>query len=217
MKNKSAPVAVVLKRLRWKYGGRQAYSGSAKTVFECLIGTMLSHRTRDERTALAAEKLFKKFGSPEKLAKARVAEITRLIKPVGFYRVKAKRVKQVARILVEKHGGRVPDSMTELLALPGVGRKTAGCVLVYAFNKPALPVDSHVAVIARRLGWTKQKNPDKVERDLTALISKKDWVDVNNLFVLHGQQTCLTVKPRCPQCVLNDVCPSATKYYPKES
>ncbi len=217
MESKSAPVAVVLKRLRWKHGGRRAYSGSAGTAFECLIGAMLSHRTRDERTALAVERLFKKFCSPEKLAEARVAEITRLIKPVGFYRVKAKRVKQVARILVEKHGGRVPDSMKELLALPGVGRKTAGCVLVYAFNKPRIPVDTHVFRLSHRLDWSKAKTPEETEVELEQLIPKGDWIDVNNLLVLHGQNTCKPLKPSCTQCVLNDVCPSATKYCPKRS
>ena len=210
-----ARVGLVLKRLREKYGSLKAFSGSTKTPFECLFGTMLSTRTRDEQTEKAARNLFSRFNSLEKLANASLKEIRELIKPVGFYKTKARNVKKTARMLLRDYGGRIPDSMDELLKLPGVGRKVAGCVLVYAFGKPRIPVDTHVFRLSHRLGWSKAKTIEKTEVELERLISKRDWIDVNNLLVLHGQQTCKPLKPLCPQCILKNVCPSAVKYYPK--
>ena len=110
-----------------------------------------------------------------------------------------------------KNNNEVPDDMDKLLEIPGVGRKVAGCVLVYAFRKPAIPVDTHVFRLSRRLGWSNAKTPEETEQELMRLIPKRDWIDVNNLLVLHGQNTCLPRNPKCGECVLNDICPSAFK------
>jgi endonuclease-3 len=129
--------------------------------FRVLIATILSHRTKDPITALASSRLFAKYPKPSQLANADSRTIARLIKPVGFYNTKAKTVKRVARIILEKYKGRVPDQMDELLELPSVGRKTANCVLVYGFKRPAIPVDTHVHRIFNRLGVVKTKTPDE--------------------------------------------------------
>lgn len=212
---KSAPVASVLKRLRKKYGGSQAYSGTTESPFKCLIGTILSAHTKDAQTEKAADNLFAHYDTPEKLANAPLKKVRFLIKPSGFYKTKAKNIKKTAQMLLDYYNGRVPDEMNELLKLPGVGRKVAGCVLVYAFNKPQIPVDTHVFRLSHRFGWSEAKTPEKTEFELEKLIPKHDWIDVNNLLVLHGQNTCKPLKPLCLKCVLNDVCPSARKYYPK--
>lgn len=206
-----APVGIVLKRLRKVFAEKTAFSGRKMSAFQCLVGTVLSARTKDANTAKASRALFSKYSTPQKLAKAHVKAIEKLVKPAGFYKTKAKYVKRLSQMLLRDFKGKVPQTMEELMRLPGVGRKVAGCVLVYAFRKPALPVDTHVAKVSRRLGWTKQKNPFKIEKELMRLIPKKDWIDVNNLLVLHGQNTCLPRNPKCAECVLNDVCPSAFK------
>jgi len=208
---KKAKPEIVLKRLKKIFWKQSAFSGRRMSAFRCLVGTVLSARTRDENTAKAAGKLFAKYPDASSLAKAPVKTIEKLVRPVGFYRIKAKNVKKLAQMLLQDHGGKVPDSMEELMRLPGVGRKVAGCVLVYAFGKPAIPVDVHVNRLARRLGWVKTKTPEKTEVELMKLIPEKDWIDVNNLLVLHGQNVCLPRNPKCGECVLKDVCPSAFK------
>ncbi len=206
---KKADTQTVLKRLRNAFREETAFSGRAMNAFQCLVGTVLSARTRDENTEKASSQLFSKYPTPEKLSKASLKQIERLIKPAGFYRTKARYVKKLAQMLLRDYGGKVPDTMEELMKFPGVGRKVAGCVLVYAFRKPALPIDTHCHRISNRLGWVKTKTPEKTEVELMRLIPKRDWIDVNNLLVLHGQNTCLPRKPKCGECVLNDVCPSA--------
>lgn len=202
---------IVLKRLGKAYAHLEPFSARNMNAFQCLVGTVLSARTRDEQTAKASNALFKVYPTARKLANAPLKKIQKLIKPVGFYRTKSKYVKKLAQQLLRDYGGKVPNTMEELVRLPGVGRKVAGCVLVYAFKIPAIPVDSHVAVVSRRLGWTKAKDPLKVELDLMKSIPKKDWVKVNELLVLHGQKVCLTQRPKCEICPLTDVC----RYYQK--
>ena len=206
---KKAPVKTVLKLLRREFGKNTAFSGSEMSAFQCLVGTVLSARTKDANTAKASAQLFFVYPTAEKLAKAPLNRIRTLVKPAGFYKTKARYVKRLSQMLLRDYGGRVPETMEELMRFPGVGRKVAGCVLVYAFRKPAIPVDSHVAVVSRRLGWTTEKKPHKIEQDLMHLVPKRYWVDVNNLLVLHGQQICLTQKPKCGICPLTDIC----KYY----
>jgi len=176
---------------------------------QILIGTILSARTRDENTTIAVRKLFTKYKTVEQLAKANTKEIQKLIKSTGFYRVKAKRIKDVANMLIEEHAGRVPDNIDELLSLPGVGRKTANCVLVYAFNKPAVPVDTHVHRISNRLGLVETKTPEQTELELTSKIDKKYWTKINDTFVMFGQNICKPVGPLCEPCLLKRSC----KYY----
>ncbi len=175
--------------------------------FFALISTVMSHRTRDDVTYPAARKLFEKFSTPEELVQADVNEIEALIKDVGFYRVKAGRIKEISRILLEKYDARVPDDMESLLEMPGVGRKTANCVLAHAFFKDALAVDTHVHRISNRLGLVDTKVPEETETELKKIFPQRYWKHINLLLVKLGQNVCRPISPRCGTCVLNDMCP----------
>jgi endonuclease-3 len=176
--------------------------------FFALISTVMSHRTRDDVTYPAAKKLFERFSTPEEMVEANVEDIEELIRDVGFYRVKAGRIKEISRILLEDYNGKVPDDMETLLKLPGVGRKTANCVLAHAFLKEdALAVDTHVHRISNRLGRVVTKNPEETEMELKKLLPQKYWRHVNILLVKFGQNVCRPISPRCGICVLNDICP----------
>jgi endonuclease III len=178
-------------------------------AFKILIGTILSARTRDENTTKVVKKLFARFETPDDIASADIEELKKLIRSIGFYNVKAERIKQVSQIIVNKFGGRVPDDIDSLLELPGVGRKTANCVLVYAFNKPAIPVDVHVHRISNRLGLVDTKTVKQTELELNKMVDRRLWTMVNNTFVMYGQNVCLPVKPTCMICNLKGIC----KYY----
>lgn len=175
--------------------------------FFVLISTVMSHRTRDNVTYPSAKKLFEKFSTAEEMAEADVVEIEALIKDVGFYRVKTGRIKEISRILLEKYDSRVPDDMETLLELPGVGRKTANCVLAHAFLKDALAVDTHVHRISNRLGLVKTKVPEKTENELKKIFPQRYWKHINLLLVKLGQNVCRPISPRCGVCVLGDMCP----------
>jgi endonuclease-3 len=174
--------------------------------FKVLIGTILSHRTRDEKTSEATEKLFKKFRGVGDLAKAKQEDVVKEIRSVGFYNMKARRVIEVAKRIRDDYGGAVPDSMEELLTLPAVGRKTANCVLVYGFNRSAIPVDTHVHRISNRLGIAHTKDPYKTERALIGFFPKERWLDVNDLFVRFGKSICKPIGPKCSICLLSQKC-----------
>src|SRR5262245_7152938 len=165
--------------------------------FKILIATILSARSRDENTTLVIEKLFFEYKNARDLADANVDRLKEIIHSIGFYNVKALRIKRVAQLLVDKFGGKVPNTIEELMELPGVGRKTANCVLVYAFNKPAIPVDVHVHRIANRLGIVVTKNPEETEKSLMNITKKKDWLAINETFVKYGQNICLPINPTC--------------------
>ena len=177
--------------------------------FKILIGTILSARTRDENTTRVVNKLFASFRTPQDLASADIDEIKKIIHSIGFYNVKAERIKQVSQMLVAKFGGQVPSDIDSLLELPGVGRKTANCVLVYAFDKPAIPVDVHVHRISNRLGLVSTKIPEQTELELSKLVDKRLWTKVNDTFVMYGQNICLPVRPNCTVCDLKRIC----RYY----
>jgi endonuclease-3 len=177
--------------------------------FRILIGTILSQRTRDENTSRAVENLFSRYKDVWQLKDADEEEVKRLIRPSGFYNVKARNILRVAGLIAEQHHGRVPSTLEELLELPAVGRKTANCVLVYGFNQPAIPVDTHVHRISNRLGLVETKRPDQTELALTETVPKRYWLELNDLFVRFGQTVCVPVRPRCEICRLTDVC----KYY----
>jgi len=151
---------------------------SREKPFRVLISVMLSQRTRDENTLIASKKLFSRFDTAKKILNADISEVKKLIKQSGFYNVKAKRIKEVSRILLDEYDGRVPHELDKLLKLPGVGRKTANCVLVYAFRKPAIPVDTHVHRISNRLGIVKTKTPEQTEHELMRKIPKKYWIKI---------------------------------------
>lgn|SRR3989338_1251989 len=174
--------------------------------FYVLIATLLSQRTRDEITYEVAPELFKKLRNPKEFSRASEAEIIRLIKRVGFYRRKADRIKKIAGILLEKHNGKVPGKFDELTALPGVGRKTANCVLVYAFKKPSIPVDTHVHRVSNRIGLVRTKTPEETEMKLMKTIPKKHWMSINELLVKHGQTICRPVNPKCEKCPITRHC-----------
>ena len=181
----------------------------ADDPFRILIGTVLSHRTRDESTSKATERLFQVYDTPEKLADADPKKVKELIRSVGFYNMKTRNIMRVAKQVVEEFGGKVPDDLESLLTLHAVGRKTANCVLVYGFNKPAIPVDTHVHRIANRLGLVETKTPEQTEEALTKMVPKRYWLEVNELFVRFGQTTCKPIGPRCDICSLTASC----KYY----
>ncbi len=174
--------------------------------FKILIGTILSARTRDENTTKVIKKLFARFKTPSDIASADIEEIKQLIHSIGFYNVKAERIKQVSQVIVNKFGGQVPNDIESLLELPGVGRKTANCVLVYAFNKPAIPVDIHVHRISNRLGLVSTKTVKHTEIELNKIVDRRLWTKVNNTFVMYGQNVCLPVRPLCKICDLRGMC-----------
>ena len=175
--------------------------------FKILVSTILSARTRDANTRIATEKLFTKYNTPKSIAEANIGEVEELIRASGFYKVKAARIKEVSRILIQNYNSKVPDNYEELIGLPGVGSKTANCVLVYAFKIPAIPVDTHVHKISNRLGWVKTKTPNKTEEALKNSVPKALWLKLNRLFVRFGQQICVPIRPKCDICLIVDVCP----------
>jgi len=177
--------------------------------FKILIGTILSARTRDENTTKVVKKLFARFKTPEDLAAADIDEIKKIIHSIGFYNVKADRIKQVSQVLVSRFAGQVPREIDKLLELPGVGRKTANCVLVYAFDMPAIPVDVHVHRISNRLGLVDTRLPEQTELELSRVVDRRLWAKVNNMFVMYGQNICLPLKPNCKACDLKKMC----RYY----
>jgi endonuclease-3 len=177
--------------------------------FRILISTILSQRTRDENTTRASENLFSRYRTPEELARADIDAVRKLIRPAGFYNVKARNIIRVSRQLLREFGGRVPDDEEDLLRLHSVGRKTANCVLVYGFNKPAIPVDTHVHRISNRLGLADTSRPEETEAQLVKTVPRKYWLDLNDLFVRFGQTTCKPIGPLCGSCALKSEC----RYY----
>lgn len=177
--------------------------------FSILIGTILSARTKDETTTKAVKVLFAKYKNAKELANAKTKDVEKIIKSIGFYHVKSKRIIEVAKIIDSKYKGKVPDSLEKLVELPGVGRKTANCVLVYAFDKPAIPVDIHVHRISNRLGLVNTKTPEETEQELMKKIPKKFWIDINDTFVMYGQNICKPISPMCSVCKIKRDC----KYY----
>ena len=174
--------------------------------FSILIGTILSARTKDEATTKAVKELFSKYRNPKELAAAKIKDIEKIIKSIGFFHVKSKRIIEVAQIIHTKYKDKVPEDLDTLIQLPGVGRKTANCVLVYAFEKPAIPVDIHVHRISNRLGLVDTKNPEETEQELMKKIPKKYWIDINDTFVMYGQNICKPISPMCDVCKIKNNC-----------
>ena len=178
-----------------------------KDPYKVLISCLLSLRTKDAVTAKAANNLFKKAKTPSQMSKLKEKQIQKLIYPVGFYRVKSKRIKEISKVLIKDCNGKFPSDMDELLKLKGVGRKTANIVLVFGFNKNALPIDIHCHRIPNRLGWIKTKTPEQTEMELRKILPEKYWIDFNNIFVVFGQNICVPVSPFCSKCPIYDYCP----------
>jgi len=188
----------------WNWHTRQ-------TPFQVLIGTVLSQRTRDEKTDEAAKALFCRFPSPETLASAPEEEIANLIRPANYYNTKAARIKEISRIILEKYTGNTPDTVNELMHLPGVGRKTAACVMVYGFRKKALPVDTHVHRISNRIGLIQTQTPEESEKELWKVVPENYIMHYNELMVKHGQNICRPIGPKCQECPIVGYCRYASK------
>lgn len=182
-------------------------ANAKRDPFRILIGTMLSLRTKDEVTKKATERLFSVADTPGKLRDLSLEKIKELIFPVGFYYTKAKNIKKVADILMRKYGGKVPEEMDELLALPGVGRKTANLVLILGYNKDGICVDTHVHRISNRWGLVQTRTPDETEQALYKKLPQKYWKIYNDYLVSFGQNICKPVSPLCSKCPIDDWCP----------
>jgi len=192
---------------------RELHEAETGGPFSILIGTILSARTKDESTTKVVKILFSKYKNSKELSNAKLKDVENIIKSIGFYHVKAKRIIEVSKIINSKYGGIVPDELEKLVDLPGVGRKTANCVLVYAFDKPAIPVDIHVHRISNRLGLVKTKTPEETEFELMKKIPKKFWLEINDTFVMYGQNICKPVSPMCDVCKIKKDC----SYYKTKS
>ena len=179
-----------------------------RSPLELLIATILSAQCTDKRVNLVTTGLFKKYRSAADYAKAPLAELEQAIKTTGFFRNKARNIKAACQAIVEKHGGQVPQTMDELVQLGGVGRKTANVVLGNAFGiNVGVVVDTHVARLSYRLGLTKQKTPEKIERDLMALVPQNQWTLFSHWLIWHGRRRCFARKPDCANCEIKKLCP----------
>ena len=174
---------------------------------ELLVATILSAQCTDERVNQVTASLFKKYRTAKDYAEADPATFEAEIHSTGFYKAKAKSIIGMARALLDRHKGRVPETLEELIELPGVGRKTANVVLGSAFGQDALAVDTHVFRVSQRLDLAKSDDPDKIEAQLTALIPRSKWTAATHLFITHGRQTCHARKPNCPHCAIRALCP----------
>ena len=181
-----------------------------RNPFELLIATILAAQSTDVRVNIVTKSLFRKYPDARAFANASQVEMETDVKQTGFFRNKAKAVIACSKALVEKHGGEVPRTMEELVALPGVGRKTANVVLGNAMGIEAgIIVDTHVTRLSGRLGFTKHADPVDIEKDLMKIVPRGEWTKFANHLILHGRRVCIARKPDCPNCVLNDICPSA--------
>jgi endonuclease-3 len=181
-----------------------------ESPLQLLVATILSAQCTDVRVNMVTPALFAKYRTAADYAAADPEQFQREIQSTGFFRNKTKSILGMAQALVERHGGRVPDEMDALVALPGVGRKTANVVLGNAFGKnEGIVVDTHVQRISGLLKLTRETNPEKIERDLMALVPRKDWTIFSHLLILHGRKTCIARRPKCESCRINDLCPSS--------
>lgn len=199
----------VIDTLKNAYELHELAQVTGKDPFKVLIGGILSARTKDTQTAPVCRELFKMADSPAKLLKISESNLAALIKPIGFYNQKGRAVRETCRILIEEFGGKVPQTIDELLTLPGVGRKVANLVLSNAFGKDAICVDTHVHRITNRLGWIDSKDPPDSEIKLMEIVPKKRWREVNFVFVRHGQECCHPVSPFCSRCPVAGDCAKA--------
>jgi len=209
MRKKQERAEEIVHRLKRMYRKAKC-SLDFTNAFELLIATMLSAQSTHVRVNVVTKSLFRKYPSAEVMARAGQVEMERDVRQTGFFRNKAKAVIAASKAIVEKHGGEVPDTMETLTALPGVGRKTANVVLSNAFKKSVgIVVDTHVTRVSGRLGLTSNSDTVKIEEDLMKLIPPKEWTAFSHRLIAHGREVCVARKPKCAQCGLNDVCPSA--------
>ena len=180
------------------------------TPFELLIAVMLSAQCTDERVNKTTPSIFSKYNTPDSFAKMDIKVLEKIIHPCGFYKNKAKNIKATSQILIDKYNSEIPNTMEELISLPGVGRKTANVVMLEAFNNPqGVAVDTHCKRIANRIGISNENNPEKIEQDILKLSPKEYYKDLNHLLIYHGRATCDSRKPKCEKCPISSYC----KYY----
>jgi endonuclease-3 len=197
----------VLRRLGKRYDYTRFSRTNGPDPYRILIGCVISLRTKDEVSYPATERLFRRASTPERMVRLREATIAKLIYPAGFYRRKAGQIRSISRELLDRHEGRVPDTMESLLELPGVGRKTANLVLTLGFDKPGICVDIHVHRISNRLRWVRTKHPHETEQALRAVLPRRYWIPINEILVRHGQQVCKPISPVCSTCPVEQDCP----------
>lgn len=209
MKKTKRTVNQVLNRLRQEYpqaGTRLKWN----SVFELLVATILSAQTTDNQVNHITESLFQQYNKPEDLAVLTPEQLEPWIKGCGLYRNKARHIIEASQMIMDRFRGQVPDTLEELMELPGVGRKTANVILSVGFGKPGLAVDTHVQRVSSRLGFTESNNPEQTELRLKSLIDSQDWGMAHHLLIWHGRNCCQARKPKCRQCPLADLCPAST-------
>ncbi len=199
-------IETIIEILKKEYLPSKLALNKFKEPYQVLISCILSLRTRDEVTEKAAERLFGIAKTPAEMIKVKYEVIKKAIYPVGFYNRKAVTIKEISRVLIDRYDREVPDIIEELLKLKGVGRKTANIVITQGFGKLGIAVDVHVHVVSNRLGWVKTKTPEETEKELMRIVDKKYWIVLNELFVKHGQEICLTVSPYCSKCLIRKYC-----------
>jgi endonuclease III len=203
--------AEIIKRLKRAYPDAHCALNHTN-AFELLIATILSAQCTDERVNIVTSTLFRKYRGPQDFVNASQEELEDDIRSTGFFRNKAKNIRAASQRLLDEYGGKVPNTMDDLLTLSGVARKTANVVMGNAFGLASgVVVDTHVSRLSQRLGLTDEKTPEKIELDLQALVPKKDWVMFSHWLIYHGRQVCHARKPKCSVCVLGDQCPSFKK------
>jgi endonuclease III len=207
----------LLKRLRKEYPD-PAVALRYRTPFELLVAVILSAQCTDVRVNMVTETIFKKYRKPEDYLAVPVEELENDIRSTGFYKNKARNIRAMCKKLIDDHDGIVPDSMDALVDLPGVGRKTANCVLGEAYNIPSgIVVDTHVTRVANRLGLTNHTDAVRIEKDLMAQVPKQYWIIFGNWLIHHGRRVCSARKPKCTSCILADICPSAESFLTQNS
>jgi endonuclease-3 len=200
----------ILGRLKKRYPDARVLL-DYKNPFELLIATILAAQCTDERVNGVTPLLFGRFPDPGGMSKARAEEIEKIVKPTGFFKAKTKSLLGASKMLVERFKGVVPETIEELVMLPGVGRKTANVVIGNCFGKPAITVDTHVKRVSTRLGLTDKNDPDKIELELQEVIPEKDQTQYSRVTTFHGRYTCVARRPRCSECVVETLCPFEEK------
>ena len=196
----------IVEKLKEKYPDATC-SLDFETPFEMVVAVMLSAQCTDERVNKTTPELFSKYKTPEDFANIDIEELERIIHPCGFYKNKAKNIKSCANEIIKRFNGKVPETMEELVSLPGVGRKSANVVMLEAFGNPqGIAVDTHCKRVANKMGLSKEREPEKIEQDLLKIFDKKDYKDINHLFVWHGRNTCIARNPKCQECPVKDMC-----------
>lgn len=198
----------VVRRLKIAYPDA-ACSLTYGSTHELLVATILSAQCTDERVNQTTPALFQRYKTPSEFAHADLDELSQAIRSCGYHNQKARSIRGASLRIVEEYGGRVPDNLAELVKLPGVGRKTANCVLGECFGQPALVIDTHMVRIMNLLGFVVSRNPEQIERELALIFDRQDWVVLTHLIIDHGRAVCIARRPRCSACVLADLCPAA--------